>query len=120
MINAQGEDVVPGIRTPQPLSADKKNAERNSLQELMPEKYEELIAVFNKLEKHYLDMQDVEFTIQKNKLWVLQTRNGKRTTSAAIKIAVDLVEEKVISKKICNFQNRTRDFRAIITSYYRS
>ena len=65
----------------------------------MPDKYEELISVFNKLEEHYTDMQDIEFTIQKKKLWVLQTRNGKRTTNAAIKIAVDLVNENVISKK---------------------
>ena len=65
----------------------------------MPDNYEELISVFNKLEEHYKDMQDIEFTIQKKKLWVLQTRNGKRTTNAAIKIAVDLVNENVISKK---------------------
>ncbi len=100
LVNAQGEDVVAGIRTPQPLG--KKKSELNkgkSLQEIMPEKYDELISVFNKLEGHYLDMQDVEFTIQQKKLWILQTRNGKRTTSAAIKIAVDLVREGVISKK---------------------
>ncbi len=100
LVNAQGEDVVAGIRTPQPLSreGDGKNSGK-SLQEVMPEKYEELIFVFNKLEEHYMDMQDIEFTIQKNKLWILQTRNGKRTTSAAIKIAVDLVNEGVITKK---------------------
>ena len=100
LVNAQGEDVVAGIRTPQPLSIDhedKNNGE--SLQEVMPDKYEELISVFDKLEEHYADMQDIEFTIQKKKLWVLQTRNGKRTTNAAIKIAVDLVNENVISKK---------------------
>ena len=100
LINAQGEDVVAGIRTPQPLSKTKsKKDKEKSLEEEMPLLYKELIGVFNKLEYHYLDMQDVEFTIQKGKLWVLQTRNGKRTTSAAIKIAVDLVEEGVISKK---------------------
>ncbi|MAJ24107.1 MAG: pyruvate, phosphate dikinase [Rickettsiales bacterium] len=100
LVNAQGEDVVAGIRTPQPLSKKKEgNSKGDSLEEKMPKKYNELITVFNKLEEHYLDMQDVEFTIQQNKLWILQTRNGKRTTSAAIKIAVDLVEEKVISKK---------------------
>ena len=99
LINAQGEDVVAGIRTPQPLRKD--NLDKNtgkSLQEVMPKKYDELMSVFNKLEEHYLDMQDIEFTIQKNKLWILQTRNGKRTTSAAIKISVDLVNEGVISK----------------------
>jgi pyruvate,orthophosphate dikinase len=100
LVNAQGEDVVAGIRTPQPLRIDHKNENNGkSLQEVMPDKYEELISVFNKLEEHYMDMQDIEFTIQKNKLWVLQTRNGKRTTNAAIKIAVDLVNENVISKK---------------------
>ena len=103
LINAQGEDVVAGIRTPEPLSKKSVNLEisekDNSMETLMPTLYRELIDVFKKLESHYLDMQDVEFTIQKNKLWILQTRNGKRTTSAAIKIAVDLVNENVISKK---------------------
>ena len=100
LVNAQGEDVVAGIRTPQPLSIDHEDTNNGkSLQEVMPDKYEELISVFNKLEEHYMDMQDIEFTIQKKKLWVLQTRNGKRTTNAAIKIAVDLVNENVISKK---------------------
>ncbi len=100
LVNAQGEDVVAGIRTPQPLSIDHENKNNGkSLQEVMPDKYEELISVFNKLEQHYTDMQDIEFTIQKKKLWVLQTRNGKRTTNAAIKIAVDLVNENVITKK---------------------
>ena len=100
LVNAQGEDVVAGIRTPQPLSIDNEDKNNGkSLQEVMPDKYEELISVFNKLEEHYKDMQDIEFTIQKKKLWVLQTRNGKRTTNAAIKIAVDLVNENVISKK---------------------
>jgi len=101
LVNAQGEDVVAGIRTPQPLS--KVNEDKNSgksLQEIMPENYAELILVFNKLEEHYKDMQDIEFTIQKKKLWILQTRSGKRTMSAAIKIAVDLVNEGVISKKV--------------------
>ena len=102
LINAQGEDVVAGIRTPQPLSKKnnfQSNSKNSSLEELMPNAYNELIKVFGKLESHYLDMQDVEFTIQKNKLWILQTRAGKRTTSAAIKIAVDMVKEGVITKK---------------------
>ncbi len=98
LLNAQGEDVVAGIRTPLPLSK-LKSSKGNSLEEKMPNIYKELLSVFNLLENHYLDMQDVEFTIQKNKLWVLQTRTGKRTTNAAIKIAVDLVKEGVISKK---------------------
>ncbi len=103
LINAQGEDVVAGIRTPEPLSKKSVNKDISdkdkSMETLMPSLYKELVTVFKKLESHYLDMQDVEFTIQKNKLWILQTRNGKRTTSAAIKIAVDLVNEKVITKK---------------------
>ena len=102
LINAQGEDVVAGIRTPQPLSKKevlKANSKEKSLEELMPEIFDQLLAVFKKLEAHYKDMQDIEFTIQKNKLWILQTRSGKRTTSAALKIAVDLVNEKLISKK---------------------
>ncbi|MEZ5690187.1 MAG: pyruvate, phosphate dikinase [Rickettsiales bacterium] len=90
LINAQGEDVVAGIRTPQPL---------DEMPAVMPEVYKQLTDVFDKLESHYRDMQDIEFTIQNNKLWMLQTRNGKRTASAAIKIAVDMVEEKVIDKK---------------------
>ena len=103
LINAQGEDVVAGIRTPEPLSKVVQNGvdikNDNSMETVMPDLYRELTVVFKKLESHYLDMQDVEFTIQKNKLWILQTRNGKRTTNAAIKIAVDLVNEDVISKE---------------------
>ena len=98
LLNAQGEDVVAGIRTPQPLSR-KKITQGRSLEEKMPSLYKELLKVFSLLERHYQDMQDVEFTVQKNKLWVLQTRTGKRTTNAAIKIAVDLVKEGVIDKK---------------------
>ncbi len=108
LVNAQGEDVVAGIRTPEPLSkkAFKKSGgeKDNSMETLMPDLYKELTDVFRKLESHYLDMQDVEFTIQKNNLWILQTRNGKRTTNAAIKIAVDLVNENVISKKEALFR----------------
>ncbi|MFO0390144.1 MAG: pyruvate, phosphate dikinase [Alphaproteobacteria bacterium] len=89
LVNAQGEDVVAGIRTPQPLS---------EMPAVMPKVYKELTDVFDKLENHYRDMQDIEFTIQNNKLWMLQTRNGKRTAAAAIKIAVDMVAEKRIDK----------------------
>ncbi|HOO34232.1 MAG TPA: pyruvate, phosphate dikinase, partial [Thermotogota bacterium] len=88
--NAQGEDVVAGIRTPLGLEAMKGE---------WPEVYEELLAVFDKLEKHYKDMQDVEFTIEKGKLYLLQTRNAKRTAAAAVKVAVDMVEEGEIDKK---------------------
>jgi len=101
LINAQGEDVVAGIRTPQPLSlAEKTNAGMNlpSLEESMPELYGQLDGVRRKLEAHYKDMQDMEFTIQQGKLWILQTRGGKRTTKAALKIAVDMVGEGLIKK----------------------
>jgi pyruvate, orthophosphate dikinase len=99
LLNAQGEDVVAGIRTPQPLT-EKARAEAGeklpSLEGLMPRTYGELAQVFATLEKHYREMQDVEFTIQEGKLWMLQTRAGKRTTKAALKIAVDLCSEGVI------------------------
>ncbi len=102
LINAQGEDVVAGTRTPQHIT---KKAQKNSkskelsMEEAMPKVYKELAKVFVKLEKHYRDMQDIEFTVENNKLWMLQTRSGKRTAKAAIKIAVDMVKEKLISKK---------------------
>ena len=100
LINAQGEDVVAGIRTPQPLTeAARKEARETapSLEAAMPDTYRQLAAVFDKLEKRYRDMQDIEFTIQEGKLWMLQTRSGKRTTKAALKIAVDLVAERLIT-----------------------
>ncbi len=90
LINAQGEDVVAGVRTPQPIS---------KLKEDLPECYKEFMEIANKLEKHYCDMQDMEFTIQEGKLYFLQTRNGKRTAQAAIKIACDLVDEGMITKE---------------------
>ena len=92
--DAQGEDVVAGIRTPHPIVGKK-----NSLSSVMPEAFNALNRVRKKLEKHYDDMQDIEFTIQDKKLWMLQTRRGKRSGIAAIKIATDMVEEKLISKK---------------------
>jgi pyruvate, orthophosphate dikinase len=100
LINAQGEDVVAGIRTPQALSeAARKEggATAQSLETAMPDTYRELVQVFELLEKHYRDMQDIEFTIQEGKLWMLQTRSGKRTTKAALKVAVDLVAEGLIT-----------------------
>ena len=90
LINAQGEDVVAGVRTPQPIS---------KLEEEMPEVYQEFMELANKLENHYRDMQDMEFTIQEGKLYFLQTRNGKRTAQAAINIACDLVDEGMISEE---------------------
>ena len=102
LINAQGEDVVAGTRTPQYITSKSKReagASEPSMEEVMPKVYKELTKVFLKLEKHYRDMQDIEFTVENNKLWMLQTRSGKRTAKAAIKIAVDMVKEKLISKK---------------------
>ena len=102
LINAQGEDVVAGTRTPQYITKKAKEesgSKELSMEESMPKVYKELAKVFIKLEKHYRDMQDIEFTVENNKLWMLQTRSGKRTAKAAIKIAVDMVKEKLISKK---------------------
>ena len=102
LINAQGEDVVAGTRTPQDITikAKKESGSKGmSMEEAMPEVYKQLKKVFIKLEKFYRDMQDIEFTVENKKLWMLQTRSGKRTAKAAIKIAVDMVNEKLISKK---------------------
>jgi len=102
LINAQGEDVVAGSRTPRYITKKAKEdagAKEDSMEEIMPKIFKELKNIFIKLEKHYRDMQDIEFTVENNKLWMLQTRTGKRTAKAAIKIAVDMVKEKLISKK---------------------
>ena len=102
LVNAQGEDVVAGTRTPQHITKkariDSKMVER-SMEELMPTTFKQLKKILIKLEKHYKDMQDVEFTIENQKLWILQTRSGKRTAKSAVKIAVDMVKEKLITKK---------------------
>ncbi|MFT5508689.1 MAG: pyruvate,orthophosphate dikinase [Hyphomicrobiaceae bacterium] len=101
LVNAQGEDVVAGIRTPQPLTEAARieaGETEPSLEAIMPETYGQLAGVFETLEKHYRDMQDIEFTIQDSKLWMLQTRSGKRTTKAALKIAVDLSNEGLITQ----------------------
>jgi len=100
--NAQGEDVVAGIRTPQPLNEETKTDESKhleSLEEFLPNVYDQLNEIRSKLEKHYNDMQDIEFTIEEGRLWMLQTRTGKRTGGAAIKMAVDMVENNMISKE---------------------
>ncbi|MGD9930993.1 MAG: pyruvate, phosphate dikinase [Mangrovibacterium sp.] len=113
LINAQGEDVVAGIRTPQQItlegskrwaelagvSEEKRKASFPSLEETMPALYAELMSVQEKLENHYKDMQDLEFTIQEGKLWLLQTRNGKRTGAAMVKIAIDMLEQGMIDEK---------------------
>ncbi len=101
LVNAQGEDVVAGIRTPQPLAAAMARGgefEGRSMEEILPESYADLVAVFDRLERHYRDMQDIEFTIQQRKLYVLQTRSGKRTAPAALKVAVDMAEEGLITE----------------------
>ena len=113
LVNAQGEDVVAGIRTPQQItkigsqrwaeragiSEEERKAKYPSMEEAMPEIYAELDAIQNKLEEHYRDMQDMEFTVQEGKLWFLQTRNGKRTGAAMVKIAIDLLHEGKIDEK---------------------
>ncbi|MGJ8454297.1 pyruvate, phosphate dikinase [Pseudothermotoga sp. U03pept] len=103
--NAQGEDVVAGIRTPLPLA---------ELKRLMPSVYDELIQIMKKLEKHYKDMQDIEFTIEEGKLYMLQTRSGKRTSKAAIKIAVDMVHEGLIGKEDAVMRVKTEDVERVL------
>ena len=102
LVNAQGEDVVAGIRTPQQLTVAGKQAQNSTLpamEEVMPVVFKELNAIRHKLEAHYRDMQDMEFTVQQKRLWMLQTRTGKRTTKAALKIAVDMAREGLITRK---------------------
>ena len=102
LINAQGEDVVAGTRTPQYITKKARQQAKVkalSMEEFMPNVYKQLHKILKKLEKHYKDMQDVEFTVENKKLWMLQTRSGKRTAKSAVKISVDMVKEKLISKK---------------------
>ena len=102
LINAQGEDVVAGTRTPQYITKKARveaNVKEKSMEESMPIVFKQLDKILKNLEKYYKDMQDVEFTVENNKLWILQTRSGKRTAKSAVKIAVDMVKEKLISKK---------------------
>jgi pyruvate, orthophosphate dikinase len=98
LVNAQGEDVVAGIRTPQPLSASVAKSGEVPLEQAMPKAYAELMAVREKLEKHYKDMQDIEFTVQQNKLYMLQTRNGKRTAAASLRMAVEMARDGLINQ----------------------
>src|SRR5690606_21021114 len=102
LVNAQGEDVVAGIRTPQSLTEAARIAagsDKPSLEKLMPEPFAAFAEISQKLESHYRDMQDLEFTIERRQLWMLQTRSGKRTARAALKIAVDMAREGLISKE---------------------
>ncbi|MGC1465236.1 MAG: pyruvate, phosphate dikinase, partial [Pseudolabrys sp.] len=101
LVNAQGEDVVAGIRTPQEISEaarQEAGSEKPSMEKVLPKAYAELKRIYNTLERHYRDMQDLEFTVEQGKLWMLQTRNGKRTAKAALRIAVELANEGLISK----------------------
>ena len=98
LVNAQGEDVVAGIRTPQPLSKASAKPGEVAMEEAFPEVYRELLAVQTVLERHYRDMQDIEFTVQQKKLYMLQTRNGKRTAAAALRIAVEMAREGLIDR----------------------
>ena len=107
LVNAQGEDVVAGIRTPQHLTIagkDEQGSDLPAMEEVMPEVFGQLGEVRLNLEKHYRDMQDIEFTVQQNKLWMLQTRTGKRTAKAALKIACDMVDEGLISEEEAVFR----------------
>ena len=100
--NAQGEDVVAGIRTPQPINIASRSADQAhlpTLEEEMPRSYRERVRIYKRLEKHYRDMQDIEFTIQRGKLWMLQTRNGKRTVQAGVRIAVEMAKERLITRE---------------------
>ncbi len=102
LINAQGEDVVAGIRTPQDITEEARKesgSDKPSMEAVLPEAFKELTRIYSLLEKHYRDMQDLEFTVEQGKLWMLQTRNGKRTAKAALRIAVELANEGLISKK---------------------
>ncbi|WP_112663232.1 pyruvate, phosphate dikinase [Microvirga flavescens] len=101
LINAQGEDVVAGIRTPQDITEKARigsGSDKPSMERAMPDAYKELVRIYGILEKHYRDMQDMEFTVEKGKLWMLQTRNGKRTAKAALRIAVELANEGLITQ----------------------
>ena len=101
LINAQGEDVVAGLRTPRSLTIQEaaKTGSGPSLEEVMPTSFRQLEEIYKKLEKHYRDMQDIEFTIERGQLWMLQTRNGKRTARAALKIACEMIDEKLITEE---------------------
>ena len=99
LVNAQGEDVVAGIRTPQPLSSERASPGEVSMQQALPSAYADLVAVRETLERHYRDMQDIEFTVQQNKLYMLQTRSGKRTAAASLRIAVEMAQSGLITRE---------------------
>src|SRR5262245_20427788 len=102
LINAQGEDVVAGIRTPQEITQIARReagSDQPSMQEALPEAFAELTRIYGLLERHYRDMQDIEFTVERGRLWMLQTRSGKRTAKAALRIAVELANEGLITRR---------------------
>ncbi len=117
LLNAQGEDVVAGIRTPAPINNDSKNESnkhQQTLEEVMKPTYDELVKTYKILEAHYKDMQDIEFTIENKKLFILQTRNAKRTVAAALKVAVDLVNEKIITPKEALLRIQPEDLNQLL------
>ena len=123
LINAQGEDVVAGIRTPQDITEDARKesgSDKPSMETAMPEAFKELTRIYTLLEKHYRDMQDMEFTVEQGKLWMLQTRGGKRTAKAALRIAVELANEGLISKKDAVIADRSGLARPVAASDHRS
>jgi pyruvate,orthophosphate dikinase len=117
LVNAQGEDVVAGIRTPQPINDASKmesNKHHKTLEQVMPKAYADLVEDYHMLEKHYKDLQDIEFTIENGKLWILQTRNAKRTVNAALKVAVDLVSEGMITEKEAILRIQPEDLNQLL------
>ncbi|NGZ06395.1 MAG: pyruvate, phosphate dikinase [Magnetococcales bacterium] len=117
LINAQGEDVVAGIRTPQEITIDGKNRARSphsAMEEVMPALYQELVTLYKRLEGHFRDMQDLEFTVQQGKMWLLQTRNGKRTVQAALRIALDMVKEGLITPREAIMRVKPEDLNQLL------
>jgi len=123
LINAQGEDVVAGIRTPQEITEiarQESGSDKPSLELAMPAAFAELTRIYGRLEKHYRDMQDLEFTVEQGKLWMLQTRSGKRTAKAALRIAVELAGEGLITRDEAGDTGRSRRARPAPPSDHRS
>ena len=123
LINAQGEDVVAGIRTPQEITEAAREAagsDKPSMEKAMPEAFAELTRIYQSLEKHYRDMQDLEFTVEQGKLWMLQTRSGKRTAKAALRIAVELANEGLITQRGSGDARRSGVARPAAASDHRS
>ena len=123
LINAQGEDVVAGIRTPQEISEAARNeagSDKPSMENTLPKAYAELTRIYNVLERHYRDMQDLEFTVEQGKLWMLQTRSGKRTAKAALRIAVELANEGPDLQERSGAARRSAGARPALASDHRS